>query len=492
MTLPEEQPSNGNRHPKAAYKAVQPFDIDSEEDEYRTTLSLSDVENDSVLEDEGDGMLIYKDVPTVRWAAWMPPSWYDACFPPTTPPECQLLRTENIAVPACYLLVGLLQGLSSVAINVMPLDLGATEAQQTTLSSIRSLPASFKLIFGFWSDNVSIGGYRRKPYMLLGWFVASASMLMLLLLTNLNIPARNSGCFGSSNNGEQQQELPDHTPSIPFLSVCILLFGTGFWLADVMGDSIVAEKAKLELPHQRGSIQSTCYACRFFGMMVAAPASTALYSLVGPSSVIAILALLPLTILPLVWLLGEERYKVVQSTEAQCWEIWNTVCSRSVWQPLAFVFVYNVMQVGNSAWREYLVTVLHFTSCQLNMLLIASFVLLYLGIMAYKKWFIHSSWRHVYISCTILNAVLSLLQICLIKGITFGLSPFLFTLGDDAVAEFIQGIQFLPTTIMMVHLCPAGSEGASYAAFTTVRVGVYREISHLSPLYVCKKTILTF
>lgn len=27
---------------------------------------------------------------------------------------------------------------------------------------------------------------------------------------------------------------------------------------------------------------------------------------------------------------------------------------------------------------------------------------------------------------------------------------------------------FQPTTIMMVHLCPAGSEGASYAMFTTV------------------------
>jgi len=57
--------------------------------------------------------------------------------------------------------------------------------------------------------------------------------------------------------------------------------------------------------------------------------------------------------------------------------------------------------------------------------------------------------------------------VLLIYGITFGLSPFLFALGDDAFAEFIGGVQFLPTTIMMVHLCPAGSEGASYAMFTT-------------------------
>jgi hypothetical protein len=67
-----------------------------------------------------------------------------------------------------------------------------------------------------------------------------------------------------------------------------------------------------------------------------------------------------------------------------------------------------------------------------------------------------------------MNGILSALQILLIQGVTFGLSPFLFALGDDAFAEFIAGIQFLPTTIMMVHLCPAGSEGASYAMFTTV------------------------
>jgi hypothetical protein len=42
------------------------------------------------------------------------------------------------------------------------------------------------------------------------------------------------------------------------------------------------------------------------------------------------------------------------------------------------------------------------------------------------------------------------------------------TWSDLSFADFIAGIQFLPTTIMMVHLCPSGSEGASYAMFTTV------------------------
>jgi hypothetical protein len=386
--------------------------------------------------------------------SWLPPHMYNWLYPPNVPRECQLLRKENLAVPACYLLVGILQGLSGPLINVYPLDLGATEAQQVTVSGIRSLPASFKLIFGFISDNFPLAGYRRKSYMFLGWLLASCSLMVLLVFSDL------------SPNDADTGNPPENAPSIAFLSVSLLGFGTGFWLADVMGDSIVAEKAKLEI--EKGHIQSTCYAARFFGLMIAAPCSTVLYSTLGPHYVISLLAILPLVILPTLYYLTEKRNAPVKSTRDQCGEIWKTVCSRAVWQPMGFVYLYNLLQVSNGAWKEFQKTVLGFTSNQLNIILIVAYVLLYLGVLAYKYYFITWSWRTVYVFTTLLNGVFSALQVLLIYGITFGLSPFLFALGDDAFAEFIGGIQFLPTTIMMVHLCPSGSEGASYAMFTTV------------------------
>ena len=57
---------------------------------------------------------------------------YQYIYPPNVPREVQLMRYENIAVPACYLLVGLLQGLSGPFTNVYPLDLNASEAQQVS------------------------------------------------------------------------------------------------------------------------------------------------------------------------------------------------------------------------------------------------------------------------------------------------------------------------------------------------------------------------
>eukprot|EP00586_Coscinodiscus_wailesii_P006391 CAMPEP_0172490044 /NCGR_PEP_ID=MMETSP1066-20121228/20393_1 /TAXON_ID=671091 /ORGANISM="Coscinodiscus wailesii, Strain CCMP2513" /LENGTH=426 /DNA_ID=CAMNT_0013258337 /DNA_START=28 /DNA_END=1306 /DNA_ORIENTATION=+ len=303
-----------------------------------------------------------------------------------------------------------------------------------------------------------------------------ASMFALLFHSDLTFDV-------VQDDEERSVNVPrEGAPSIAFLSTCFLLFGTGFWFADVMADSIVAEKAKLEPEATRGHLQSTCYACRFFGLMIAAPFSSVIYSVWGPKYVIALMGVLPLVMLPLIVMFWETKNAYVKPTREQCAEIWGAVCSRSVWQPMGFVYLYNLMQVGNAAWREFLKSVLGFTANQLNALLIAAYVLLYLGIIAYKNYFISWSWRSVYIWTTFINGFFSMLQVLLINGYTFGISPFWFALGDDAFADFISGIQFLPTTIMMVQLCPAGSEGASYAMFTTVNNSALTLSSALSTM----------
>jgi len=279
--------------------------------------------------------------------------------------------------------------------------------------------------------------------MFIGWAMSSAAMIALLTFSNLEriqIDANDD-----KNNGNATTTLvpPDDAPSIPFLTLSLLIFGTGFWFADVMGDSIVAEKAKMEPEACRGQLQSTCYACRFFGVMIAAPISTVLYTKFGPEVIVTLMALLPMIMLLPIYNLYEVKNAPVKATRDQCGEIWNTVCSRAVWQPMGFVYIYNVLQVGNAAWREFLMSVLMFEDWQLNSLFVIANVLLYVGVMAYKYYFIKYSWRAIYVGTTLLNAILSLLQILLIQGITFGLSPFVFALGDDIFADFIAGVQFL-------------------------------------------------
>ena len=232
-------------------------------------------------------------------------------------------------------------------------------------------------------------------------------------------------------------------------------------------------------------------------MMVAAPLSTILYnSKYGPRSVVLALGISPIIVLPFIIFLKENKVIEVKTVRDRMQDIWTTVQSRSVWQPMAFVsttaayttrysrwqtntnqrgvlyifrvrkvkrkltpdiistslvvaaltkqvYIYNLLQVGNGAWRQFLKSVLVFTEAQINYLLIAAYVLLYLGTLLYKQCFLRVSWRRVYQVCILLNGVFSMLQLLLIRGQTFGLSPFLFALGDEAFAEFVRGVQFL-------------------------------------------------
>lgn len=160
--------------------------------------------------------------PVVIDAPW---NLHDWLYPPQLPPELQLLRKENIAIPACYLLVGILQGLSGPLINVYPLDLNATEAQQTSISALKSLPASLKLIFGFISDNFPICGYRRKSYMFIGWAISAAAFGCLLLTTDCSLSKEEHVTEGG--NTWSTTVVPENAPSIPFFSAMTFLFGTG-------------------------------------------------------------------------------------------------------------------------------------------------------------------------------------------------------------------------------------------------------------------------
>jgi hypothetical protein len=129
----------------------------------------------------------------------------------------------------------------------------------------------------------------------------------------------------------------------------------GFWLADVMGDSVVAEKARLEPPFAKGITQSSCYSYRFFGYMIAGPISTGLYKYFGPKVVIFLLSALPFSILPLVCTLGEVRYGQVASTKDQCKEIWNTVCSRLVYNIYSsYVYIYIYIYIYMTYINKYI------------------------------------------------------------------------------------------------------------------------------------------
>jgi hypothetical protein len=98
----------------------------------------------------------------------------------------------------------------------------------------------------------------------------------------------------------------------------------------------------------------------------------------------------------------------------------------------------------------------YFTTCRLNLILITAFVLLYLGVLSYKYWFIALVIGEKSLHCltTLLGAIFSFFY----KYCSFAASrlvcPTFGSLLGRRHREFIQGIQFLVSPFAYVsHVC---------------------------------------
>ena len=130
------------------------------------------------------------------------------------------------AKPLMYPLFNQLLGLESYQVN------GAY--------SVMTAWWSLKVFIGAMSDTQPIRGYRRKPYVLVGWSVAVA---LALLTATFGQPTRDSPAW--------------------WWLLCFSGINLGYIVADVAMDSFVTDLAQREPIAERGQVQSSIYSLRF-------------------------------------------------------------------------------------------------------------------------------------------------------------------------------------------------------------------------------------
>ncbi|GMH95358.1 hypothetical protein TrST_g10738 [Triparma strigata] len=400
-----------------------------------------------------DGYMVWSSIYLFEWFGFkyyepLPPNVGGklAKIPPWLP---DLYSLPNLAIAMSYFCVGVaLQLLRTPLIVYLIEDKGASPAEVNVLFTVMAVPWCFKVLYGFLSDCVPINGERRKPYLMLGWFI--------YLITNLILAAI----------GE---------PSISAVIFLVFIMTSAYMLADVMTDALIVERSTYET--RKGDLQSRGYIIRFFGSTCGAALGAVVYnkndwSFYLPISMIFLLNGLFI----LVFLLPFIPYLVELSDDCkpkafkkQCSDLFETVQLRAVWQPMTFVYVFNAMQIANAAWMSFLVEGLGFKAWEIGVLGTVASLMTWFGIIAYEKYLFESSWRIVFVVCSSINVIIGLLQLALVSGKSreWGIPDLLFALGDDGVQEFLIGIQFLPLCLMYLSMCPAGSEGTTYAMLTT-------------------------
>lgn len=113
---------------------------------------------------------------------------------------------------------------------------------QTLIATIQ-IPWSFKIIFGFISDNVPLFGSKRKSYLIVGAVVQILSMLTLAMFTE---------------------------SSVVLAAICTFLTMLSIAFTDVIIDSLIVIQARKDPKNGSANLSTFTWSCQATGGMIGA------------------------------------------------------------------------------------------------------------------------------------------------------------------------------------------------------------------------------
>lgn len=267
----------------------------------------------------------------------------------------RLMSRDYFGVVAQYATVGFVDSvLPGTIYPFMQNYLNCSGSQALTASTLVALPWSFKFFYGLLSDCVPIMGYRRRPYMVMGWLVCFA-MLVVMACSPVGDPYfsnpsdRNIAPKDYSKYPGIESTFNTSAPSKAAKYVMLMMLcACGYLLADVCADGIVVELAQREPLAVRGTTQTTIYATRtgfnVVGQLVVGFAFNGKdyggdfdFSLSFPVLML-LLAVVCLPIIPVTWFFikEEKKHRAIFSDYAR--ELWGVMQTRAVYQVIFYSF----------------------------------------------------------------------------------------------------------------------------------------------------------
>ncbi|ETL46420.1 hypothetical protein L916_03690 [Phytophthora nicotianae] len=393
-----------------------------------------------------------------------------------------LTSTDSIGLLFQYAAVGINYGLLPATVYpFLQQYLNATGSQVTTAATLVILPWSFKVFYGILSDCVPLWGYRRKVWMLIGW-----GMCLAMLIVMAASPAGDPYYTVPS---DRKIDPADYTPEIEARInydagnqagkyVMLMFFAAiGYVLADVCADSIVVEYAQREPVEQRGKIQSAIYTVRtvfvIIGQLLVGFCFNGEeyggqfdFSLNFPE-LMSIVACITAPIIPITWFFIKEEKQTRVPFRKYMSELWELIQKRAVYQVIFYQFFQNVFSsityTASSPVQSYMVGV---TPINNTISEIISNVLFMGGIMATSKWGLHWNWRKMILFTGIF--------VIIADGITTFLTIWnvfrsqWFWLGIPMAVQLPYGVGWMIGFFVIVELSGVGNEGAIYGLITMV------------------------
>ncbi|MEL6136300.1 MAG: folate/biopterin family MFS transporter [Cyanobacteria bacterium J06628_6] len=357
----------------------------------------------------------------------------------------QPLTTELTAILLVYFVQGIL-GLSRLAISFFLKDeLSLSPAEVAALTGIASLPWTIKPVFGFLSDGLPLFGYRRRPYLILSGLLGTLAWLLLATVIDTGAGA----------------------------TAMILLSSVSVAIADVIADSLVVERARVESQAEAGTLQSLSWGASAFGGLLTAYLGGLLLEFTSTRTVFGITALFPLIVSGVAWLITENPVKDdtgLQIVTGQLKQLKAAISQRAIWMPALFLFLWQATPTADAAFFFFTTNELHFEPEFLGRVRLITSIAALVGIWIFQRFLKTVPFRTIFGWSTVLSAVFGMSTLLLVTHLNrgLGIDDHWFSLGDSAILTVMGEIAFMPVLVLSARLCPPGVEATLFALLMSI------------------------
>lgn len=400
------------------------------------------------------------------------------------------LSHEYIGIVANYFSVGMMIGGStSLLYPVLIVQAGATASLMTASYAVVMVFWSYKIVFGFLSDCFPIFGYKRKPYIVIGWLFCAGVLISLAK--------------------EGNEVHPRH------LVIMLAMANMGYVWADVAADGFMVWVAHREPIEKRGKMQTLVYSCSklgqiainfiilfgFSGPRMNCPGfepdpsvecttnaqvtkrvnheayqsnplgwcyemcdqATFEWDMSVPEFALSICFVIA-TSIPLYLRLKEDKSKAEPRLEFMG-KFWKQIKRRACWQIILYGMISHItFGVSNAAKMPANYVWLNLHTFQHQVMIIFEKFVFFVGLNLVRKYALNVSWRKqvLYGSCLVL--MFSSMYFIIIFDIWRNAWFYIFT---DVSALFMYTLNFLASHAAMVEVAEPGYEAITYSMITT-------------------------
>lgn len=392
-----------------------------------------------------------------------------------------LLSFESVGLLAQYAGVGFLSGI--IPGVIYPVLQGYLNAEGNTVVSatvLVQIPWCYKMFFGVMSDCFPILGYRRRPYIIMGWVFC---ITILLVISAMSIPSPYYGDSAMRNiapedwTDDQIASINLEAPNSAGKYVVPMMFASfGYLLCEVAADAIVVELAQREPIEQRGRLQTAVYTVKT--SFTAIGAAVIAFFLNGEEYagsfdfVLSFQELMlltgiictPLIIVSLVFLY-EDRVTNMVSFSEYIASFWGMLQQRAIYQIVAYKFFSGVFNsfniVSSSNIKLYWVRATPFNN---SIMTIVGTLFYAITLALTGKFGIAWNWRTITVltmcGALFIDAFMTMFTVWDIIRNQW------FWLGVPMIEYLPDGIRFMVATYVVVELAEPGHEGALYGLLT--------------------------